>query len=78
MTVTTTGSISEIEHRLLAAAPGTRVRFSGAVEATVAVLGYGFETVGAGGVTREWCFGDQFGRRPAARRAAEYLTRHGN
>lgn len=72
MDVITTGSPAEITNRLLAAAPGTRVHFHRGVEATVAVMPYGFEVVGS--QPAEFTYGDQLGRAFAAQRAAQFLT----
>lgn len=75
MDVITNGTVSNIEHTLLVAHPGTQVHFHGAIEATVSVLAYGFEAQDTDSPRcAEWTFGDQMARPRAAHRAAEHLV----
>lgn len=73
MDVITTGTVADIERSLLIAHPGTQVHFHGAVEATVGVLAYGYESAD-GGRRSEWSFGDPIARPRAAHRAAEHVV----
>lgn len=75
MNVITNGSVESIERALVSAHPDSFVHFRGAIEATVEVHAYGFESRDRDrDCPGEWIFSEASARPRAAHRAAQQLA----